>query len=173
MVSFEFLAVILTGLGLIVSILYYTTVIQNANKTQNMQLDTRQAQLFMNIYTQFISKEFSEDWIEVTFHREWDSLEDYIEKYGQDNLKAAAQSVSVFAFFEGVGVLLKRNLIDISMVDDLMSSYVLLTWRKYGPLMRERSEASNRPELWEHVHYLYDKIKQTYKEQHGHNFQNP
>ena len=135
-----------------------------------MQLETRQAQLFMNIYNQFIRKEFTEDWLLVTFDREWDSIEDYAEKYGTGNLKASAQLISVLAFFEGIGVLLKRNLINIAMVDDLMSSYVLQTWNKYGPFMRERSESLNRPELWEHVHYLYEEIKKTYQKQHGHDF---
>ena len=65
MASFEFLAIILTGLGLIVSILYYSSILNNANKTRELQLktqeqaeETRQTQLFMKIYERFESKEF-------------------------------------------------------------------------------------------------------------------
>jgi len=47
MASFEFLAIMFTGIGLMVSVLYYTFTLQNANKTQQQQLETRQAQLYM------------------------------------------------------------------------------------------------------------------------------
>ena len=64
MASLEFLAIILTGLGLTVSILYYTTVLSNANKTRLLQLkaqelavETRQTQMFMQIYNQYTSPE--------------------------------------------------------------------------------------------------------------------
>jgi len=43
MASFEFIALILTGLGLTASIVYYANVLSNANKTQQLQLETRQA----------------------------------------------------------------------------------------------------------------------------------
>jgi len=61
MASFEFLAIILTGLGLTVSILYYTFTLQNANKTQKLQLETRQTQVFMDLYKTMASKEFMMD----------------------------------------------------------------------------------------------------------------
>jgi hypothetical protein len=53
MVQIEYLPIVLTGIGIIVSILYYTSVLRNANKTQQQQLDTRQAQLFMQMYNKW------------------------------------------------------------------------------------------------------------------------
>ena len=46
----EYLPLVLTGIGITVSILYYTSVLRNANKTQQMQLETRQAAMFMKLY---------------------------------------------------------------------------------------------------------------------------
>ena len=162
---------ILQTAGILVGIVYYITIMRNSQRAQELQLETRQAQLFMNIYNQFIQKGFSEDWIQVTFQNDWESLDDYWEKYGVlTNPKGLAQIISILAFFEGIGVLLKRKLIAISMVDDLMSSYVLQTWNKYGPTLEEARERLNRPELWEHVSYLYDEIQKAYKKQHGHDF---
>jgi len=173
MIDIQTILTYLTLISIPVGVAYHIMTLNNTRKNQQMQLETRQAQLFMNIYNQFIRKEFSEDWLQVTYHRDWENTEDFTEKYGTyTNPKASAQLISVLAFFEGIGVLLKRNLINISMVDDLMSSYVLLTWGKYGPLMREISEAHNRPELWEHVHYLYNEIQKTYQKQHGHELLN-
>ena len=149
MVEANIVLTLLQTLSIMVGIGYYILNIQNNQKnqqialrnqeltleSQNQALETRQAQLFMNIYNQFVRKEFTEDWIMVIWHREWESIEDYQEKYGSlKNPKESARQISVFAFFEGIGVLLKRNLINISMVDDLMSSYVILLWSKYGPM---------------------------------------
>ena len=40
MVSLEVLALVLTGLGLTASIVYYANILLNANKTQKLQLET-------------------------------------------------------------------------------------------------------------------------------------
>ncbi len=53
MIDYSTLAIVLTGLGLTASILYYTMVLRNANKTQQLALETRQAQLFMQMYNRW------------------------------------------------------------------------------------------------------------------------
>ena len=58
MASFEFLAIIVSVLGLAASITYYAIILNNANKTQQQQLETRQTQLFMSINKDMTSKEF-------------------------------------------------------------------------------------------------------------------
>ena len=45
----ESLPLVLTGLGLTASIVYYENILNNANKTQQMQLETRQIQIFMRV----------------------------------------------------------------------------------------------------------------------------
>ena len=72
MASFEFLAIIFTGLGLIVSILYYTSILQNANKTRELQLqaqeqatETRQAQLLMQVYGSLYSEKAWKNYLEA------------------------------------------------------------------------------------------------------------
>jgi len=58
MTSFEFLAIILTGLGLTASIVYYANVLSNANKT-------RKAQLFLSIYTITLQEEMNKKWYDA------------------------------------------------------------------------------------------------------------
>jgi hypothetical protein len=65
MVSFEFLAIILSVLGLSASIIYYASILRNANKTQQLQLETRQAQMFMQLYDRFNQKEHQRTWTET------------------------------------------------------------------------------------------------------------
>jgi len=58
MASFDVLAIVVSILGLAASITYYTSVLQNSNKTQKQQLENRQAHLFMNIYNHWNTPEF-------------------------------------------------------------------------------------------------------------------
>ena len=58
----EFLAIVLTGLGLTVSILYYTSVLQNAIKTRELQIEGIEL-------------------LKMT----WTDYDDFENKYGSDN----------------------------------------------------------------------------------------
>ena len=74
----EYLPLVLTGLGLTASIIYYTSVLRNANKTQQMQLETRQAQLFHGIYTSL-----DDDWwnaYHLLRNTEWTDYSDFSNK---------------------------------------------------------------------------------------------
>ena len=77
MVSLEIVALVLTGLGLPASIVYYANILSNANKTQQLQLETRQAQLFMPIYSTYHSEEYIKAFSEIMKWK-YDSYDDYM-----------------------------------------------------------------------------------------------
>ena len=63
-------------------------------------------------------------------------------------------------FYEGLGVLVKRGLIDPTMVDDLLSGPIVLFWeRRVAPMVDELRERYNNPTSYEWVEYLYKEIK--------------
>ena len=87
----EYLPIVLTGIGLTASILYYSINLRNANQTQQMQLETRQLQLFMNINESRGSPEFQKLIYRVTFVDDWSSIDDYFTapgEIGKDHLAA-------------------------------------------------------------------------------------
>ena len=173
MVSFEFLAIILTGLGLTASIVYYSTILRNANKTRELQLkaqehagETRQAQLFMEIYRTWSSMET------IKIRREletwaWTDYDDFIQKYGVTNNPDAYSSFQKLgAWYEGIGVLIKRKLIDPTFVDDLMSGVILWGWETFGSIVREHRVRENMPFYFEFWEYLYEEISAIAHKQH-------
>ena len=128
MASFEFLAIILTGLGLTASIVYYATVIRNQNKT-------RQVQLIMDLYTKYQSTEYRQNTSDIQ-RQEWNNYEDWKQKYGLEaNPESWAKWQSIAAFYNGIGVLLRRNIIDISLVNDLLANVVYKDWEKMGDIL--------------------------------------
>jgi hypothetical protein len=44
---------------------------------------------------------------------------------------------SVDSFYKGICVLVKRKLIDVTLVDDIMSESVVKYWEKFQPLIGE------------------------------------
>ena len=156
MASFEFLAVILTGLGLIASITYYTSVLKNQNKT-------RQAQLF-----NAMGKDFSDydSWLRnrELFYMEWDDYDDFEKKYGSDtNPVAYAQRYSAWTSINNIGIMMKRNLLDEKMVYESLGSSILMMWGKYKPIIIEQRARYMGPNFMEHAEYLADRMQSIQK----------
>jgi hypothetical protein len=157
---------ILQTAGILVGIIYYITIMRNSQRNQQVQLETRQAQLFMPIYNRMTYTDFTEKWNELMI-REWTDYDDYYEKYGQKtNPKAFSTFQSIEFYFEGIGVLVARKLIDVSMVDDMMSSVLLLFWEKYSPIILETRQRVNLPQIDEWTEYLYNEVRRVTDKQH-------
>ena len=138
--------------GVLLAAIYYVLNIRTT-------LQTRQAQLFMPIYSTYSSAEFLKTRSEVMSYQ-YKDYDDYQSKYGFDvNPDADAKARMVNAYFEGIGVLMKRGLIDPSIVDDLMSGVIVRYWEKYEPYILEYRQRRDWPQAGEHVEYLYNKIK--------------
>jgi hypothetical protein len=67
--------------------------------------------------------------------------------------------IIVAAFFEGIGILLHRKLIDIVLVDDLFSYSIKTIWEKIKEVVEAVRKHHNAPQIWEWFEYLYDEMK--------------
>jgi len=162
--------------GVIAGFSYYVLTVRSAQKTRELTLkaqkqtaDTRQAQLLIQIYNHLLEDKFQTQYIDLLFRYEWEDYDDYREKFG-DDMEFRAKLNYVCSFFEGVGVLVYRNLLDPQLVDDLMSSYVFQVWEKMGPIIKETQIRRNRPEFYDKFEYLYDETMKIYVREHGRRF---
>ena len=146
---------IVTLFGVLIGIFFGLHQLKDIVKSRNTDL-------FVNLYNQLTSKEFQKMFNDIVYNYRWTDYEDWLSKYGPDsNLEAWSSFSSVGNFFDGLGVLVHRELIDISLVDDLMSSSVIWLWEKTEPVIRERRVRRNRPQIWEWVEYLYNCIREN------------
>ncbi len=120
-----------------------------------------QARLFMEIYERFTDKGF---WDMVNEIRQFDYIDfdDFEKKYGQYDRN---KSQAVASVFEGIGVLVKRGLIDIRLVNDLMPLTIISVWEKMEPIIVEarRSDWGSR---YAHkgFHYLNNSVVETHEQ---------
>ena len=62
-------------------------------------------------------------------------------------------------YYEGVGVLVKKGLIDLNLVGELMSSHVIRFWDQMESVFKGIRERLNWPEVFQGFEYLYNEIK--------------
>jgi len=158
----EYLPIVLTGIGLTASILYYSTILRNANKTQEMQLETRQVQMFMMISNVRNSVEFQRLFYRVAYMDEWSNMEDYYRKYSpESNLDGYSEHLYIWQLFDTIGFLLEKSVINLSFLDDLLKTSITDVWIKYEPVINSLREKSGKPKLWKQFEYLANELMKT------------
>lgn len=151
MVDVTEISAIVAAVGVIIGIIFALLQLRNLVKT-------RQTDLIMRLYSHFGSERFQKIWEDV-MSREAESLQDYGEKYGW------AKWTAFGLFFEGIGVLLHRKLIDIGSVDDLFTAPITMAWEKMNQNIVEIRKAENQPTIFEWFEYLYNEMQK--REQKG------
>jgi len=164
-VSLQTLLTYLTLISIPVGVIYHIMTLRNTKKNQELQLETRQAQLFMSIYNRFNEVEFWRQLYEIR-QWEWESLEEYNEKY-ESRPEIISKWLAVGSYFEGMGVMVKRNLFDAAFIDDLMSGPLMSLWEKWEPTIYEMRRRRNMPTLWEWYEYLYNEVRKIAEKEHG------
>jgi hypothetical protein len=123
-----------------------------ALKAQQHNLETRQAQLFMGLYQSLYSRDFTEAeflmWkVKLRNVKEMERLmKDNVENYRAWNMYAT--------FYEGLGVLVRENLIDVRLPAQLMSGMIVQFWENYRGVILDCRRAWGWPRFLVEVEYL-------------------
>ena len=80
MVTIKTVSIVFTGLSVSLAAFYYISTLRNAQRTQEMQLETRQTQIFMQIYQQLNSEDSFRTWAEL-MNIECENYDDFLRKY--------------------------------------------------------------------------------------------
>jgi hypothetical protein len=144
------ISAVVAAIGVLVGVVYYILDMRHQSKM-------RQTDMVMRLYATFGSTEFQ------NAYQKWQSLEfkdfeDFLKRWQSDS-EVRSTVYSVGTFFEGIGVLLHRKLIDIDLVDDLLTVPTIETWKRYEPLIATMRVHYDRPEAWEWFEYLYNELK--------------
>jgi hypothetical protein len=154
-VDIQTISIAIASAGVFLAAIYYIFQIRHQTKM-------RQTDLIMRLYSTLGSKEFVENDPKI-FNQEFKDFEGFMHKYGSFSKFMESPDYAPFMmdsmFFEGVGILLHRKLVDIELVDDLFSSPIITIWEKMLPMTKALREYFNRPQMGEWFEYLYDEMK--------------
>jgi len=152
-------SIAIASAGVFVAAVYYILQIRHQSHMIQQQNKIRETDLIMRLYSTFDSTEFQKAYLKMmVMGVEFEDYLDYVKKYGADiEVRTALNSVGMF--FEGIGVLAKRKLISMDLVDDLFSTDILQAWEKIKPVAEGARKKSGRPQIWEWFEYLYNEMK--------------
>ncbi|MBN2335242.1 hypothetical protein JXL21_06745 [Candidatus Bathyarchaeota archaeon] len=162
MVDLSTILQLIQAAGIIVGVAYYIMNIENNRRNQELTLkaqehalETRQAQLFMSIYQSIYTTEGlrSEYNMPKTTLKTYEELERLYQE--EDAYKAWSWYGT---FYEGIGVLVKEDLVDIGHVALLISGGVINFWEKYRELYLDTRSKMNWPRFGVETEYLYDRV---------------
>jgi len=143
--TLQTISIAIASAGVFAAAIYYIIQIKHQTKL-------RQTDLIIRLYSFTGSKDFLEA-LDKVKDREIGSVDDYKERYG--SLVEINQLLQVFA---ELGMLLKRKLIDIDLIDDLIGQRtVLAAYEKLDPLNEAyRKEQGIESDSFD---YLYNERK--------------
>jgi hypothetical protein len=119
-ITYQMVLSTLQTLALIVGITYYLFIMRNsqrnqelARKAQEHAAETRQAQLFMQMYNRF--REDITPYELSVFTTKLSGFDEYLEKSKSDEEFRKVVN-ALFGFYEGLGVIVKKGYMDIELV---------------------------------------------------------
>jgi len=144
-VSVAAISVVLAAASVVAASTFYSFQVRN-------QIRLRRTDLLVRLYSTWDTLQFQEAFHKI-YWAEFSDLDSMVEAVGGRHV-----GTYVFTFYDQVGVLLKRGLIDFDLVDDLIGHSVLVMWEKVGPNPLE-ARARYEPRLYANFELLYHQMK--------------
>jgi len=146
MVDIQTVSITIASASVMLAAVYYVFQVRHQSRT-------RDTELVMRLYATFSKKEFQQEYRQhMNGFQSGKSYQELAEKHGTIAPEEGF-------FFEGLGVLLHRKLIDISLVDDLFSGWIARYWEAVKPFAEDARKTLNYPQYAEWVEYLYNEMK--------------
>ena len=153
MLDIPSISAVVAAIGVLIGVIIAVLEVRNLVKQ-------RQAELFMNLYDHYNDPEFAKHWAKTVFQWNWKDFDDWLKKYGPEtNVEAYSSWAAIGNYFKGIGVLVNKKLIDISLAENLMSQTLFGYWEKYEPVVKGFREHYKFPEAWKWVEYLHNELK--------------
>ena len=160
MVDIETVSVSLAALSVVLGVIYYILNLRDQKRNMKLTLETRQAQLFMQINAQWRDRDFIKRFYDMLNNWKYTDVKDFWSKYGQDvNEDAFVTMVEIGWYFESVGQLLRDGLIDVKLVDAMYSDRLIRLWEKSYTIIEGLRKVHHNPDYYGNYEYLYKELK--------------
>jgi len=154
-VDIQTVSIAIASAGVFAAAVYYIIQIRHQTKVRETDLAIR-----MNPWMNVSGSELT-DAITKLWNTEYKDYDDFVERYGpipSDKPEYKAYHL-VTNYFEGIGMLLKRNLMDADFAWDLFGESYFLAWEKVKPVIEGMRKQWNMPEALAYFEYLYNEMK--------------
>ncbi len=155
MVGITEISAVVAAAGVLVGVVYYVLEMRHQTKVRETDLAIRMNP-WMNVSGSELTDAFGMVW-----SLEYRDYDDFVERYGAFDLEKTEykELQKLLNYFEGIGFLLKRNLMDIDFAWNLFGSTYFLTWEKVKPIVEGIRKQFDTPDAWNFYEYLYNEMK--------------
>jgi len=145
--------------GVIAGFSYYVLTVRNAQKA-------RRTDTFMRLYQSRHQPETHRRYWKL-IRLEWDDFEDFMQKYGPEaNPEIAALRTSLWSEYDGIGMLVQDNMVDLETVHRMLFQGIVGIWYKYEAIIKGLREMENGPgpNYYENFEYIATELIKLRKE---------
>jgi hypothetical protein len=137
--------------GVIAGFSYYVLTVRNQTKE-------RKIQNFMALLERRRTPQVYRDFFN-TMQPQWEDYDEFLEKYDSGvNIEMASLRNALWSFYDGLGLMLKGNMIDAETVYSLSGVQSLLVWFKWETVIKKVREGTLGDDWMENFEYLADKM---------------
>jgi len=165
MVDIQTLLTYLTLISVPIGIFYYIMTLNNTRKNQQMQLETRKAQLISRLREMFWEIENGLIVMEL-LEMKWTDYEDFNSQYDSTvNPENYAKRFKIWGQLQEIGYLMHEDIVDVESVYNLLGGYnSLIIWEKFKPVIYQQRIVYNDPSWFKWFEYLAEEIKKHRQE---------
>jgi hypothetical protein len=152
------------AIGVALAAINYILTLRNTQKNMKLTLETRQAQLFTQIYNRWNSRDVVKSYGLVRYRHQLKSNDELLDQNGllkDPELYTDYQTLN--NFFEGLGVLVKKGMVDIGWVEELFAGRIIWYWEHLEPLYMDARKRLNDPTQYSNIEYLYNEMMRRKK----------
>jgi hypothetical protein len=144
------------ALGVCVAAFYYVMTLRVQQANMKSTLETRQAQLLMAVYDKLTEPLCIDMWTKIV-KSDYSDFPDFKRKYLEDPDMLNALYIMAMRF-EGFGLLVRENLLDIRHVALLFGGVTRKYFEKIQPVLGEIREEQDYTRFMDQTEYLYTQL---------------
>ena len=161
MTSIETVSIVIAAVSVVIGVI-------NSIRSNQKAEQQRQTEILMQLYNRMQSNEIRDAYLDLK-SREWNDYEEWYSHHNPMTHRDAWNAyITMLAFYNGVGILVQQNLIDLNLVEEMIGFQVMDVWhhsefiiqanREHPPFTRDRIPWK-RP-MWQPLEWLNNQIRQ-------------
>ena len=151
------ISTVIAAISVVVGVIFAILQMRDANKTRKTGLIIQLNPSLSVSYNEFVEAQSK------LLSLEYEDYDDFKKKHGEITSAGETQKAIqvIGGYFEGMGFLLHRQLIDIGIVDYLTGGVegVKMLWDKVKPILEGFHKEYNLPRPFQWAEYLYNELQ--------------
>lgn len=157
MVDIQTVSIVFAAAGVLIAAIYYVLEIRHHSRLRQTESLFRLSPWFN------VNAREMQEAITQTCSIQYKNYDDYLKRYAEKPEHTALKILG--NYFEGIGILVSKKLVEAEIVHDFWGDIILSTWEQIKPLIADMRKDSGDRNLFIFWEYLYNEMKKREQQQ--------